>query len=348
MRPCFTFITASANKPPTLSIFEDIGFWGVQAKDFMTALAAVEGPALDVEISSPGGDVFAAVAMYNGLRASGKEITTRVMGVAASAASLIFMAGDKRVMPKNTHLMVHNPSAWEGGNADAHREAADMLDKIGATVRSTYVARSGMKDEDMAALLAKDTWLTADESLANGLATEVTEEVRATASFDMDRADLPEAVRAVYMAAKKTVAKDAPPAADLLDDPLDLAGPQSAFADTVLASAKAAGFEAHAPLWALACTTAAEIGERITNAREITALCTVTGRPTAAHALIVANKSVADARAALTETLAQADADTHVDTAQDIQKTQTTRMSAKPKVDSASVWASHNAQKRNK
>ncbi len=340
MRPCFTFISATANKPPTLSIFEDIGFWGVQAKDFLASLAAVEGPALDVEISSPGGDVFAAVAMYNGLRASGKEITTRVMGVAASAASLIFMAGDKRIMPKNTHLMVHNPSAWEGGNADAHREAAEMLDKIGTTVRSTYVARSGMTDEAMTVLLSKDTWLTADESLANGLATEVIEEVKATASFDMDRADLPAGVRAVYMAAKETPAPVVPPK-ETVEPPVD----EPAFADAALATATAAGFEAHAPAWVLACTTMAQVNERIASAKQITSLCSVVKQPEMASDFIKNNKSIVEARAALVEAQAKADEDTHVDTSPK-QVQQSARTSAKPKVSTASIWASHNEQSK--
>ena len=88
MRPCFAF-NAAANGA-TLSIFEDIGFWGVQAKDFRDQLQAVKGDELSVEISSYGGDVFAGLAMYNMLRASGKRVTTKVMSVAASAASVVF------------------------------------------------------------------------------------------------------------------------------------------------------------------------------------------------------------------------------------------------------------------
>lgn len=341
MRPCYTFIAASDTKPPTLSIFDEIGFWGTQAKDFLASLSAVVGPELTVEISSPGGDAFTAVAMYNGLRASGKEITTRVMGVAASAASLIFMAGDKRVMPKNTHLMVHNPSTWGGGTAEAHQEMADMLIKVGTTIRGTYVARSGMSDEDMAALLSKDTWLTADESLANGLATEVIDEVKATVSFDMARADLPEGVRAAYMSAKPP-GEVIPPAGDAGDDKVV----DPAFADAALACAKAAGFESHAPAWALACTTLAEVETRITNAREITALCAVTNTVAQADALIKGNKTIVEARAHLIDMQARDDADKPVDTTKPVSNEQSARSSAKPKVNTASIWASHNAQKR--
>lgn len=348
MRPCYTFISASDNKPPTLSIFEDIGFWGVQAKDFLASLSAVEGPELTVEISSPGGDAFAAVAMYNGLRASGKEITTKVMGVAASAASLIFMAGDKRIMPKNTHLMVHNPSAFGGGTATDHQEMADMLAKVGATIRTTYAARSGMSEEDVATLLSKDTWLTADEALANGLATEVTDEVKATVSFDMARADLPEAVRAVYMAAKPS---DAPVVDTPVDDPVidPVADPVDAeFADSALTAMTAAGLQAHAPQWVLAHGTMAEIEARIVTAKAITSLCAVTGTSAHADALIKAHKTVVEARAALVEMQAKHDEDTHVDTSPRLNNEQSARSSAKPKVSTASLWASHNAQNRAK
>lgn len=109
MRPCFKFVAATADQPSVLSIYDEIGFWGVQAKDFISDLAKVSSKVLNVEINSPGGDVFAGLAIYNALKGSGKEIVVKVMGVAASAASLIAMAGDKIIMPKNTFMMIHNP-----------------------------------------------------------------------------------------------------------------------------------------------------------------------------------------------------------------------------------------------
>lgn len=335
MRPCYTFIAAADNKPPVLSVFDEIGFWGVQAKDFLAQLSVLAGDKLDVEISSPGGDVFAAVAMYNGLRASGKEITTKVMGVAASAASLLFMAGDKRVMPKNTHLMVHNPWSFAAGNAAELRDTADFLDKIGTTVRGTYAARSGMTEEAVTELLSKDTWLTADEALANGMATEVIEEVKVQASFNMERADLPEAVRAVYMAAKPPV-EDAPPAGGNLDTP-----PEPAFGDAVVALAKEAGFDAYAPDWALACTTLDQVNARITGAREIKALCEAVGHGDQTEGFIRASKTVAQARADLVRVRAENSDKSHIDTTKPINTPQSARTSAKPKVSTASVWASH-------
>ena len=100
---------AKAETGVEISILDEIGMWGVSAKEFIAELKQYAGQAITLTINSPGGSVFDALAIYNALRNSGGEVTTKVMGVAASAASLIFMAGDKRVMPENTFLMIHNP-----------------------------------------------------------------------------------------------------------------------------------------------------------------------------------------------------------------------------------------------
>lgn len=300
MRPCFAFsnISAANDKPAVLSIFEEIGFWGVQAKDFVTQLGEVKGSDLVVEISSPGGDVFAALAIYNALRASGKAVTTKVMGVAASAASLIFMAGDKRVMPKNTQLMIHNPLTGLYGNADDLEEAAATLRKIGASLKATYAARSGVDEAELDAMLAKDTWINADEALTQGFATEVIDEVKAQAKFDLTRADLPKAVRAAAYAEPEP-------------EPVV---PPEAFGDQVLALAKAAGFEAHAPAWALKFTKHEEVAAAIDTARGVKALCTVVGKADQAEKFIKGGKSVDEVRAALAAEMAKDDEKRHVDT----------------------------------
>lgn len=328
MRPCFAFtnVQAADNKPAVLSIFDEIGFWGVQAKDFVAELGKVQGKSLTVEINSPGGDVFAALAMYNALRTSGKEIVTKAMGVAASAASLVFMAGDKRIMPKNTHLMVHNPWSFAAGNADELRETAETLDKIGASLKATYAARSGMKDEDVAAMLAKDTWLSADESLEMGLATEVIDEVKAKASFDMTRADLPAAVAAVF-----ATAATAPAEPDADDASV-------AFGDQVVALAGAAGFQAFAAQWAVKFDKVEGVQAAISTAREIKALCGAVNMADRADAFIKQAKSIDEVRASLTEALAKADENTHVDTAPR-GSNQPTNASAQSAVKTAEIWA---------
>lgn len=202
MRPCFMFSNVGpASQPARLEIFHEIGLNGVQTKDFLSRLHAVKDSGqigLTVEISSPGGSVDDALAMYNGLRHSGLAITTKVLGAAMSAASLVFMAGDTRVMPRNSWLMLHNPSTAVFGNADDMSEAAETLRKLGDLVRGTYCARSGVSDAGMRDILAQDTFFTADEAKDLGFATAIAPEVRALARFDMARAQMPPRVLAAY------------------------------------------------------------------------------------------------------------------------------------------------------
>lgn len=179
----------------TISIFDAIGEYGVSAKNFLNDLRAVKASDVDVEINSPGGDVFAGIAIYNGMRQSGKKINVKIMGVAASAASLIAMAGDTIDMPENTFMMVHNPWSFAMGSAEDMRDTADMLDKIGSSLVATYAKRTGKSDEEIKALLDAETWMTAQEAVEAGFATTVSDAIAAKAEFDMDR--VPANVKAV-------------------------------------------------------------------------------------------------------------------------------------------------------
>lgn len=351
MRPCFTFTAQAADKPAILAIDDEIGFWGTQAKDFRAALDAVASNSLEVEINSPGGDVFAGLGMYNMLRsfsANGKTVTTRVTGVAASIASIIMLAGDKREMPKNAFAMIHGPSSFSFGTAEEMRDTADTLDKIGSSLRSVYVDRMGVTDEEAATMMAKDTWLTADECLENGFATDLIDNVVATASFNMARADLPENVKAVFKAAKEET--DQPTEEELaaqaaLEEAEEIAAAQIAsnpIADQIAARAKAAGMEAYSPVFAVACATLAEAEVRITAAREITALCVIAKRPDDAATAIRANKSIADVRASLVTAMAEGDVHT------DGTKKESDAQHASSGVDPKGIWNSHRKQQPTK
>lgn len=347
MRSCFVFAAAaSEGAPETLRIFDEIGFWGVQAKDFVTDLGKVSSKVLNVEINSPGGDVFAGLAIYNALRASGKEIVVKVMGVAASAASLIAMAGDKIIMPSNTFMMVHNPWVGAVGNAAELRDTADTLDKIGASLKAVYVAKTGLDEAAVDALLAKDTWLTAEEAKTKGFATEVIDEIKVKAAFDMARAELPAAVTAMFASGDGDgkgegwdgVSDDLNP-----DDP---DGEFSALADGIKAAADAADMGGYAGVFALTCTSMDEAKARIGVAREVRALCAVAGKPDAADAAIRAGKTLGEVRAALVAEQAAADDATHTDGT--VKDALATGDSAKPKVSPASLWASHKGQTNRK
>ena len=141
----------------TLTVFDDIGAYGVSAKSFLDDLKSIKAEAVNVEINSPGGDVFAGLAIYNGLRASGKKINVKVMGIAASAASLVAMAGDEIEMPENAMMMIHNPWTFAVGDADELRATADVLDKIGTSLVTTYAKRTGKDEDEIKSMLDTET-----------------------------------------------------------------------------------------------------------------------------------------------------------------------------------------------
>ena len=313
MRPCFKFTAKAGKKPAVLALDEEIGFWGTQAKDFRAQLDAVEGNELVVEINSVGGDVMAGLGIYNMLRSwakDGKVVTTRVTGVAASIASIIALAGDKREMPKNTFAMVHQASTFAVGTADDMRDAADTLDKVDGSLRGIYMDRMGVDEAKAKEIMAKDTWLTADESMDLGFATALIEDIKATAKFDLARAALPDNVAAIFKAEadpeQKPEGDDEPPAAP--DEP---EVPDTPVAKQIEALANTAGLQAHAATFAVACATVVEATARITAAKEIVALCAVAKRPDDAAKAIRANQSVEDVRAALIQAMAEADEHTN-------------------------------------
>lgn len=342
MRPCFKFqAAAKPDEAASLSIFDEIGFWGVQAKDFVRDLAGIEAKTINVEINSPGGDVFAGLAIYNALKGSGKEIVTKVMGVAASAASVIYMAGDKRVAPKNTFLMVHNPWSMAVGNAEELRETADTLDKIGSSLRGIYTAGTGLSDDEVAEMLATDTWLTADEALEKGFVTEVVDEVKAKARFDMARADLPEAVKAMFAAGAEPEPEPEPePTHDVVEEPEG-----EPLAAQVEAVARAHGMDAFAAAWAVNFDSLDAVKARAKEAVEIKSLCAVAKMPEKADEMIRAGARLSDVRAALVDAMAKADEETHTDTSVPHNGLNTGN-SAKPQVSTASLWASHHRNRK--
>ena len=322
-------LKAAADKTPVLSIFDDIGAYGVSAKSFLNDLRAVTTDEVDVEINSPGGDVFAGLAIYNGLRASGKKINVKVLGLAASAASLVAMAGDTIEMPENAFMMIHNPWGFAMGGADEMRNTADVLDKIGTGLVSTYAKRTGKTDQEITALLDAETWMTAQEAVDAGFATSVTPALAVKASYSEDR--LPENVRLAFKAQAPAPVEPAPAEA-----------PAPVFGETLAshaqAIANAAGLGQYAAMWGAdpALRNAEQVTARAELAREVQALCVLAKRPEMADKFIKAATPLQDVRA---EIFAALDADyKHVDTAPPAKQTQNS--GAQPSaVKGADIWA---------
>jgi len=158
-----------------------IGEWGLTDRQFILDLESVLAGAPDpreimVTINSRGGEVDHALAIFNHLRtmkAQGTRIVARVDGIAASAASIIAMAGDEIVMPANALMMVHAPWTFAAGNAEQLRREADMLERFESALIATYKARTGKGEDELKAMLAEDTWMTAQEAVDAGFADRV-------------------------------------------------------------------------------------------------------------------------------------------------------------------------------
>lgn len=332
-------LKAAADKTPVLSIFDDIGAYGVSAKNFLNDLRTVATDEVDVEINSPGGDVFAGLAIHNGLRASGKKINVRVLGLAASAASLVAMAGDTIEMPENAFMMVHNPWGFAMGGADEMRSTADVLDKIGTGLVSTYAKRTGKTNEEITALLDAETWMTAQEAVDAGFATSVTPALAVKASYSEDR--LPENVRLAFKAQAPTTDEFAP--AEAPGEALEVVEALTpVFGETLAAQvqtiADAAGLGHYAALWAAdpALHNAEQVAVRAELAREVQSLCALAKRPEMADKFIKAATPLQDARAEIFAALEQAYE--HVDTAPPAKQPQ--NPGAQPSaVKGADIWA---------
>ena len=165
---------ASGEKKSEVSIFGEIGGWGVSAADFTSQLSAIpEDHAITVRINSQGGSVTEGYAIYNALKRRA-NVTTVVEGLAASMASVIMLAGSKIQANANSLIVIHNPLLMGAtGNAEELRKLAADIEKIGTQISGIYVAATGKSEADVKAAMDAETMFTAEEAKAWGLIHEV-------------------------------------------------------------------------------------------------------------------------------------------------------------------------------
>lgn len=144
--------------------------------DMANELSGLNGKSLKVRINSYGGEVAQGLAIYNLLKSYSGEVTTLCDGFACSAASVIFMAGKNRVMPRSSLLMIHNAWTYASGDANDLRKAADEIEKITQPSIEIYKSNSSLSEEEIKKMMDDETWITADEALSYGFATEISEE----------------------------------------------------------------------------------------------------------------------------------------------------------------------------
>lgn len=333
MKTWYTIKAQAADDSVEVSIFDEIGFWGVTGAMFIQDLKSKltkDTKQVNLAINSPGGSVFDGWAMFNylnSLKAKGIKVVVDVVGIAASMASVVAMAGDVRRMPENAMVMVHNAISGVWGDAEDLRDVADTLDKIDAAIVGVYASATGKDHDTMRSLMAADAFMSAAEALDFGFATEVIAPVQAVACFSLDR--LPENVKAVFTKASAT-------------------RPAASFVSKVAEVAKAAGMDDYVDLWAAddSLMTVEAVQAQVAEAVEVRDLCALlkfSAEDTAGH--IRSRRGFAATRKLIAEARAAEDARSRVDSA----RPATDVVTPKGKTDDfnpTAIWASIN--ERNK
>jgi ATP-dependent protease ClpP protease subunit len=167
-------VKAAADSEATIGIYDVIGdYWGegMTATIVSSVLRRVgSDKPVTVFINSPGGEIFEGFAIYNLLRAHKGEVTVKVVGMAASAASIIAMAGDRVEVARSGFLMIHNSWNMVVGNRHDMRKAAEDSEQFDAAMVSIYEARTGIDASALADMLDNETWLAGKDAIAKGFA----------------------------------------------------------------------------------------------------------------------------------------------------------------------------------
>ena len=192
-------VKALASDKPTISIFDRIGADyegnGVTAARVAAALRSIGNKAATVEINSPGGNYFEGVAIYNLLRRHPQAIDVQILGIAASAASIIAMAGDTVAIAHNAEIMIHQAQGVFFGNADDMEVAIPVLRKLDAAMVDVYAARTGKGGDELLQMMRAETYIGGRDAVAAGFADTLMERdaempVYASADLPRDKASL--------------------------------------------------------------------------------------------------------------------------------------------------------------
>lgn len=207
---------ASGDKTADIYIYDEIGYWGVTARQFASSMKALgDLDHINLHIHSPGGDVFDGIAIYNLLNSHTASKTVYIDGLAASMASVIAMVGNPIIMPENAMMMIHKPWGITGGDANDMRDYADLLDKVEAVLIPSYAKKTGKTPDELALMLGEETWMTAQECLEHGFADQISTAVQAMARINSKRIEefdaMPNALKNMITKPKATTQAPANP-----------------------------------------------------------------------------------------------------------------------------------------
>jgi ATP-dependent protease ClpP protease subunit len=178
----------AGSRSAEVRIYDEIGWFGTSARSFAEDLAGLDVDEISLRLNSPGGNAWDGIAIYNSLRAHKAKVKVTVDGLAASAASVIAMAGDELVMNLGSQLMIHDAWVVAIGNAEDLVHAASIIEKLSASMADIYASRAGGSSADWRAAMTAETWYTAEEAVDAGLADALAADTvaeEAKARFDL-------------------------------------------------------------------------------------------------------------------------------------------------------------------
>jgi ATP-dependent protease ClpP protease subunit len=178
-------IVDKADEPAEVYIYDEIGYWGLTAKDFVGEIGKIKASAINLHLNTPGGDVFDGIAIHNALVAHKAAVTVYVDSLAASIGSVIAMAGEKIVMAKHSTMMIHDPYGLAIGNAADMAKMAEVLDGLGDTIASVYADRAGGTISSWRDKMLEESWYNDRQAVEAGLADEVDGDAKAENGFDL-------------------------------------------------------------------------------------------------------------------------------------------------------------------
>ena len=172
-------------------VYDWMGYEATSPKVVERALADANGAPIDVEINSGGGDVFSGSEIYTKLKDYNGDVTVKIVGLAASAASVIAMAGKTIKMSPTAQMMIHNVSSRGSGDYRDMAHAAEVLENANQTIANAYQIKTGIAQEELLAMMDKETWLTAQQAKEQGFVDEIMFENTVQFAASMNNGMLP-------------------------------------------------------------------------------------------------------------------------------------------------------------
>jgi len=177
-----------------ISIFDEVGFWGTSAEQFKNEWNDIKDKKdIRLLLNSPGGDVFAGIAIYNLVASKRDNVSVEILGVAASAASIVALAGKDLIMREGSFFMIHNPWGISIGDKNDMAKMSNDLEKIGGEIARIYEKHSALNLDEVTAAMDEETWYTAEEAEEAGFVNEIIENETVKNKFDLsDYAHVPD------------------------------------------------------------------------------------------------------------------------------------------------------------